>query len=243
MTRWFSRSRSAAGAAVVTTLVGIACLRPDLRLVERVVFDGQDRAHPAELRHLADIRNGTTIWSVDLEAAARGVERHPWVQSATARRLSLDTVVVEVVEHEPVALVAYDELYYLSASGLVFARARSDDVDYPVLSGVGPELRSLHPDLPRVALRDMAWMLRELDRRALVPPSSVSEIVFSPVQGYTLHIVDGAQVRFGLGRLPTQLSRFATLLDEGVDPRGQLLIDLGPTTVAIVHPLPVGDQG
>ena len=75
--------------AICATLVALwAVVRPDEFWVERVDFEGNVRATPAELRHLADIRNGTTIWGVDLDRVSSNVRRHPWVKRVEAERES-----------------------------------------------------------------------------------------------------------------------------------------------------------
>ena len=64
----------AAATAASSLLVAWLVLRPDCMVVETVTFEGRAHAGWSELRHLSDLRNGTTIWSVDLDAMERGVE-------------------------------------------------------------------------------------------------------------------------------------------------------------------------
>lgn len=217
--------------------------RPDLALVEHVEFRGAERATPVALRHLADIRNGTTMWQVDLWRAQRGVETHPWVRSARVYRKLPDTVVVQVEEYEPVALLHRDGLFYVDRSGVVFLRARTDELDYPVITGIDAALERAHPDLPRLVLRDTLWLLDALDSRGLVSRSQVSEIAFSRTRGFTAHLVGGAELRFGLEGLERQVDRLSMLLGEGVDLGEPVLVDLAPATVAIVRPLDVRGEG
>src|SRR5690606_17800282 len=119
---------AAALVLVLTPIVTFGVTRPDCMLVERVVFEGRARAGEAALRHLADLPNGTTIWSVDLDAVARGVERHPWVRSARAVREWPDRVVVHVEEYEPVALLHYDRTYYVDRDGTPFLADATGDL-------------------------------------------------------------------------------------------------------------------
>lgn len=216
---------------------GCESVRPDA-LVEHVHFEGGHRASPEALRHLSDIRNGDTVWSVDLEAAERGVERHPWVRRATARVERPSSVVVELEEFEPVALLRMDDLYYVDARGAVFLRAQPDDLDYPVISGVTEALERAHPDLPRLVIRDALWLMDQLDRTALVERASVSEVAFSARSGFTVVLTGGgAELAFRLDDLSSQLERLEALVREGVDLRRPLLVDLAPRKVAIVRPL------
>lgn len=240
-----------AAAAIAGTLVVLAwaIVRPEQLYVERVVFDGQVRSTPVELRHLADLRNGTTIWGVDLDRVSSGVQRHPWVKRATAERHLPGTVSVHVEEYTPVALLAYDDgLFYVDADGEPFLRAHTDDLDHPVITGVDPALEAAHPELPRLAIRDALWLIDQLDGRQLLPRSQISEVRFHRTRGFTVLTSGGqaghgtAEVLFGLGDYEHQLRRLTALLDRGVDLSQPVHVDLGARTVAIVRPLDDGDR-
>lgn len=232
-------SASLAFGFVGTAAACALLVRPDLMLVEQVAFEGVRHARPGALRHLTDIRNGTTIWSIDLEAAARGVERHPWVRSARASRQWPDTVTVEVEEYVPVAILHYDDLYYVDADGLPFLRGNLPDLDFPNLTGIEPSLERRHPGLPGLATRDALALLSDLDERGLAGAGVVSEIAFSETRGFTVHI-GPSRVLLGLEDIDGQLDRLSTLVERGeVDLSEPTWVDLAPASVAIVRPLDI----
>lgn len=234
---------AAAILLALTPIVAFVVARPDCMLVERVVFEGRARAGEAALRHLADIPNGTTIWTVDLEAAARGVERHPWVRRARAVREWPDRVVVEIEEYEPVALLHYDRTYYVDRDGTPFLADATGDLDYPSITGIGPDLERAHPDLPRLAVRDALRLIDALDARGLLTRDRISEVAFSRTRGFTVH-GPGARFAFGVDDLERKLDRLERLVAEGqVDPSAPLMVDLAPETVAIVRPLDAPSAG
>jgi len=181
------------------------------------------------------------MWGVDLHRAVRGAQEHPWVKSAKAWRQLPDTVVVKVEEYQPVALLQRDGLYYVDRSGAVFLEARTDDLDYPVITGIDDTLARAHPDLPKLVLRDALWLLDTLDTRGLVPRSGVSEVAFQRTRGFTVHLQSRAELRFGLAGLERQIDRLERLRQKGVDLGKPILVDLAPATVAIVRPIPVPD--
>lgn len=217
-----------------------AVLRPDLMVVERVVFEGQNHATAAELRHLADLPNGTRIWEVDTDVVARAVERHPWVARATVTRNIDRTVTVQIAEHQPVALVHTDRPYYVAVDGTVFLPASGDDLDYPSITGITPVLEGQHPDLPRLVVRDALALIDSLDARGLIPADQIDEVHFAPSRGFTV-MTGRARVLFSLYGTSGQLDRLQALLGSGRVDLGQPLhVDLGPATVAIVRPLTPG---
>jgi hypothetical protein len=230
--------------------LGCADLRPDLMLVEHVVFEGADRATVASLRHLSDLHNGDRTWEVDVEAVARAVERHPWVAQASAEVVAPATVVVRVVEHEPIALLSQPParegdpaagLYYVDATGLPFMRAHPSDLDYPVITGIGPELARSHPSLPRLAGQEALRLLDEINGRRLVAPGAVSEIVVDAQRGFSVRLVGGARVEFAFVDIERQVDRLEALVTrEGVRLDRPILVDVAPAGVAIVRPLDLG---
>ncbi len=236
--------RSVLVLAALVVLGGIVLARPDRMWLEHVEFVGAERATPAELRHLSDVRNGTTFWGVDTENAELGVERHPWVRSATATRRWPDTLVIQVEEHTPVAMMERDGLFYVDVDGTPFLRAHTNDVDYPVITGITQELEHAHPDLPRLVVRDALSLLQALDDRGIVTRDRVSEIAFSSTRGFTVHVRGGSRIIFGLEGQETQIVRLARLIDEGLDTSAPLQVDLAPASLAIVRPLDaVGGEG
>ena len=210
--------------------------RPDLAIVEEVVFVGQDRASPISLRHLCDLRNGTSIWFVDLESVATKIKRHPWVKEADVRFQWPGTVHIAVEEYRPAALLLFDGLYYVDHEGQVFARAQSDDLDYPILTGLDEQLVASHPDLPRLVISKAVWLLAELDEQNLIGYESLQELHFSRTRGFVVH-TRSSEVLFGLDELERGVQRLQTLLDNGLDLNGSVHVDLAPTSVAIVRPL------
>jgi cell division protein FtsQ len=225
--------------AVLGTLAAWSVARPGGWLVEHVVFEGASQANEASLRHLVDVRNGTTWWGVDLAAVEHGVERHPWVRNAHVHRQWPDTIVVEVAEHRPAALL-HDggRLVLVSAEGVPFlpVKAGSVALDLPHLTGFDAMLGELHPDLPVLAVRHALWLVEALDARGLVARGRIDEVSFSRASGWVVQ-TGPAQIAFGLSDLPRQLDRLARLVADGVSLDTRTSIDLAPATVAIVRPL------
>ncbi len=238
------RLRNVALGCVALITAMTVVVRPDQLYVERIEFVGASRAQAAELRHLADVKNGVTVWGVDLEKISQGVQRHPWVSSVRAERRLPGTVVVRVEEHVPVALLAWgSELYYVDASGRPFLRAHTHDLDYPVLTGVGPQLELTHPELPRLVLHDALWLMGELDARGILTRDRISEIGFSKTRGFTIQTTGAvpgrpsARVLVGFGGYERQLRHLSALQQQGVDLSEPLQVDVAPETVAIVRPV------
>lgn len=238
-----SALRNAAIAGVTLLVLAWVLVRPDQLYVERIEFSGTEQSTPAQLRHLADIHNGTLIWSVNLAEVSERVQRHPWVEAVTVERRLPGTIRVEVVEREPVALLAWEgRLLYVDRRGRPFLDAHTDDLDHPVITGLSPEDESRNDKLPRLVIHDALWLLDQLDTRQLVPRDQVSEVAFHPARGFEIQTTGAqpgrptARILVGLGSYERQLDHLAALLDKGVDLTEPLHVDVAPRKVAIVRP-------
>ena len=146
---------------------------------------------------------------------------------------------MNVVEYVPAAMLLSGGLYYVDADGNVFMEARGEDVDYPVITGIDPDLGDAHPDLPRVAARDALKLVTALDAHGLVDLAEVSEVAFSPARGFTVVLRRSLAARlvFGLEDHDRELARLARLMQDGLDLAQPVLVDLAPARIAIVRPL------
>jgi cell division protein FtsQ len=206
--------------------------------VSEVQFEGQHEASPAQLRHLSDIRMGTHMFQADLNRAVHGVERHPWVESASARRRFPGTVEITVREHTPEILVALDKLWYADSRGHVFKRADSRRLDFPILTGLDPEVLEAHPALGRRIILETFSVLKVLTEQSTVDPAELSEVHFDSHRGFTLVLRNGSRVVLGFEAPREKLDRLAQMVAVGLDLTQPQVVDLDIGTVAVATPLP-----
>ena len=206
--------------------------------VTEVRFQGRIQASEAHLRHLTDIRMGTHMFQTDLNRAVHGVERHPWVESASARRRFPGTVEITIREHTPDLLVALDTLWVADAHGHVFKRADPDQLDHPVLTGMDPELMRTHPELGRRIVRGAFDVISALRDDTSIEMAQLSEIHFDAHRGFTLVLRNGSRVVLGFEGPAERLDRLAQMVTHGLDLTQPQAVDLDIDTVAVATPLP-----
>ncbi|MCG8418115.1 MAG: FtsQ-type POTRA domain-containing protein [Proteobacteria bacterium] len=150
-----------AGATVV--LVAGSCLgyrllttspRFSVRSIEvlgnRVLSDEQVRA-------LAQVAPGDNIFRIELGDVIQALERTPWIARAEVSRALPATLVVEIEEHQPRALVELGGLYLADASGQVFKRAaieRGEGEQLTLITGLSREDYIERPGQVEKAIRD-----------------------------------------------------------------------------------------
>jgi hypothetical protein len=199
---------------------------------------GQFRSHvsAAEVRHLADIRNGEPLLGVDLARAVSGVLHHPWVARAEAKLQWPDTVVISVEEHVPVLLLEQQGLYYVDAKGEIFKRARNDDLDYPVLTGIDEDLARWQGELARKVLTDAISILADVKTSGEMSVTDVSEIHFDRWNGFDVVLRSGTDLAFGFADPADRLSRLHKMRAAGLDPTVPQRIDLASDRLAVATP-------
>ncbi|MEO0604621.1 MAG: FtsQ-type POTRA domain-containing protein [Myxococcota bacterium] len=195
---------------------------------------GTDRARPVEVRHLADVHLGAPVWSVDPDAVARAVERHPWVRSAEVDVVWPGRVEIEVREREVAGILLDRERWlYVDDRGVAFLDA--EELNHPVLTDMGRALDRVHPDLGRLARRRAVGILHVLQREEVLSTEQISEVTFAANVGFVVH-TRGATLLFGHDGIERQVRRLAQVVEMGVDLGQRLTVDLAPEHVALVRP-------
>lgn len=239
-----SRALFALALAGVGALAGRALAVNPAWRVSEVSFVGATRATEGELRHLSDLRSGAHLLRADLDRAVEGVSRHPWVRAANARRVYPGTIEITVEEYQPVLMLALDRLWYVDVTGVPFMPATTDDLDYPVLTGLDPKQAEADPDLGRAVIDGALRVLVAWNDRALAPGSelaagaAISEVHFSPSHGYDLVLRSGTRLILGFGDPAVPLGRLDRLVKAGLDLARPQDVDLDMKSVAVATPLP-----
>ena len=166
--------------------------------------------HAQELIRRSGLVLGENLFRVDLPRVARAMESHPWVESALLTRRLPGTLVVNIEEHHPAALVQLGEksMYVLDEEGRLFKRAAAEDgLDLPIVTGLSRQMPR-----PELQLRLLgALHLLDIWRGAGYAVSTLAEVLLDD-DGYTLfaHQGDGLQeIRLGSSQLPLKLRRLA----------------------------------
>ena len=179
--------------------------------VRGIRFSGLVHAQEADLLARSGLQGGN-LFRMDLARAARRIEAHPWVASASLTRRLPGEVLATIVEHRPAALVQLGGLYVLDDEGRLFKRAAPEDaLDLPIVTGLSREAWTERK--PELQLR-LFGALHLLDtwQAAGFPIASVSEIRLDEEDGFTLFAHDGTavqEVRLGSKEISLKLQRLA----------------------------------
>lgn len=186
--------------AVLTILLSLGLalfLRSSVFAVQQVMVKGLKLIPESEILKLANGVQGQNVFLFDHEALSHKISLHPLVQSVQFQRKLPQTLIIQVTERTPVALIVVSNgVLEVDAQGVFLRRLESwPKADHPVITGinladtVGPGQNLGNPSLT-AALRLMGQASPEL-------LAQIGELHVNPVQQMTLYLNSGVEVRLG----------------------------------------------
>ena len=112
-------------------------LRSPYIKLEQVVVTGADGELKNDLLKKLRLNDDQSLLAIDLGELKQLLEKDPWIRSVQLEKQFPHTLIIRVQKESPWALVALDKLSYINRWGEVFkAVDETDDVDYPVITGI-----------------------------------------------------------------------------------------------------------
>ncbi|HEY1551154.1 MAG TPA: FtsQ-type POTRA domain-containing protein [Kofleriaceae bacterium] len=146
--------------------------------IEQIELRGNHHLADDQARALLPIHVGDNVFEAGLDSIVRELRANPWVERADAHRVLPHTVVIEIHEHEPVALAELGGRYLVDASGHAFKRAEADDGDQlPLISGLD---RTAYLADPEMTAKTITGALAALAEWRKGDRPSVDEVRIDP---------------------------------------------------------------
>jgi len=174
-------------------------------VIQTVQLRGESRLSPEEVRAVLPFHEGDRLSVGVLQAAARRLSAHPWIAAATLSWVMPDTVIVQIQERQPVAVVREGGVqWYLDHTGSLLGPVGAKPGPVGVeLAGVSVAQLRAGSIEERQRARDGVALL-ELMRGDGVQTAQVT--VGS--DGAAVAAFDGWRLRFRTGRVEEQWRRF-----------------------------------
>ncbi len=188
----------------------------------------------AQIRLVAERKVRGTFFTVDLEQVRNSLEKLPWVREARVERRWPDTLVVSLVEHEPLARWNDDAL--INVAGEVFVAAL--DARLPRLAGPEDSSAEVYAAYRRY-------------QAALAPLGmTIGELALSERRAWRVRLDNGLALALGREQADARLARFVALYprvfaaQDGVPAVAPLAVDLRyPDGMALRMPGGVAPAG
>jgi cell division protein FtsQ len=150
---------------------------------------------PAEVEAIVAENLGGGFLSLNLDAIRRGLEQHPWVASASARRQWPNAVEISIEEEVPIA--RWGDNGFLNNSGEVLAIEEVKGLDtLPLLSGPEGQSRQVMSQY-----RTFAQLLQATELR-------ITDCVLGERGNWLLKLDQGPQLIVGRGQVTAKFKRF-----------------------------------
>ncbi len=226
---WFFRriSRSMILLALLACSIAVAAWSgwrmlagSDVFRLTAVTVQGNRMVRGTEILEAAGLEQGMNLLVLDTERAARRIRANPWIRSASVRRQWPSTVLVQVREYRPLAMIrsageSGDRLYYVDRHGEIFAPVLpGQDMDYPVLTADRPVAAGDRLAEGTPVHEAFRLLLLAARGNPILPVQAISEIRVSPERGLVLYLVDRPfPIYLGQERLRKKYYRLVRILE------------------------------
>lgn len=207
--------------------------------LREVRIEGASHRSREHYQAVAALEKGKNVLALDLGDVRRRLLEEPWVEEAVVVRRLPGRIDVTVREREPLAVVALDAPYLVTAAGNVFKTVEADElVDRPVITGLTTESVGDANGRGRELLRRALDLAAEYERGKLADAMPLEEVHVEASGEMVLRVgAQGVALELGQGPYRHKLDMAAKVLAE-VDRRGgratALLLDGAPTSDRVV---------
>jgi cell division protein FtsQ len=178
--------------------------------VREIQVRGADKVSGNEIVAIAGLRQGMSIWKVELDRIEKKIAKHPWVRRVLVRREFPSRIIIDVEERTPKAIVAVRKLYYVDSDGAVFKEvAPGENVKFPLLTGLRAEDVMAADPAVRRRIRDAMRLAELMAQRS----HSLSEIHFDALDRLVVYTTSyPVALHMGWGDWDEKLDRMERLL-------------------------------
>jgi cell division protein FtsQ len=162
-----------------------------------------------------NVKAGTNVFRISLDARRRLVETLPWVRTAAVTRILPHGLLVSITERTPVAFATLGgRVSLVDGDGMLLEKPESGVFDFPVISGL-ENLASVEERRSRLALYQE--FMQQLGSEAARPGWMISEVDLSDPEDLKALLILGqqtVQVHFGHRDFLERFRSFLALLPE-----------------------------
>lgn len=185
-------------AGSIPWISGQALAAMDRQIVDISVQGDLHGVAPTALENRLQPWLGRSFFASDLEAVKRSLEQEPWIDTAAVRRVWPDSLVVEVVEHDPVA--------FWNQNSLLTRKGEVITPDSVAAAGVLPQL-----DGPADRAQEVLSTARMLSERLAADDLRLASLRQEARGAWTLKLDNGISVELGRDRVEERLTRFLSV--------------------------------
>lgn len=165
--------------------------------IQNIKVEGLQQIPQIEIERLMTSAKGQNLVLVDQESLEKKVTLHPLVKSVRFKRQFPQTLIAQITERTPVALVVVPNgVVKVDDQGIFLQRSEGwPENSYPVINGVTiPDTAGPGQELKLPGLEAALLLLRESPQELL---PLIGEVYVNPIQQITIYLTSGVEVRLG----------------------------------------------
>lgn len=209
-------------------------VRSDLFSIKQIIIDGNTHTSESEIRLALMVEEGKNIWQLNLDKLEERIGVIPRVAVASVHRKLPATLVIEVQEKQPLALVPYQEyLLEVGYDGIILGTTQ-DPQNYglPMLTGIWPlELTVGDVILSDAQLSQVISAIEAIEGANV----AVSELNLATEDNLILITIDGFTVWLGLDNYTEKISLLTQIIGQLTGRQAQGYLDLRAPAAPAFH--------
>lgn len=165
-----------------------------------IKIEGQQRLTTEQILQMGQIGPGVSLLAINPMKIEKNLYLHPWIEKVEINRAWPDHLSIRIQEHQPIAIVNLDSLYYLSRKGRLFQALNSGELhDLPIITGLKrDDFQLWSGNLPPLLTKFIGILESLQDNQAPLHLGNISEIHLDPERGLTLYPL-GLKVGIDIG--------------------------------------------
>ncbi len=169
-----------------------------------------------DLKKYAGLSYEMNMLTLDPKAISVRLSSHPWVKSATVKRVWPDSLEVSVREHRPRALVVCGiekNFSYVNNGASVFVQVHpGQELDYPVITGIEPTVTE--QEKQRMLKAANLFLKLAEQNNPNLPAQNISEVHFTNKGDMVLYLVEHPfPIYFGKDEIKRKFSQLWRVLE------------------------------
>ncbi len=177
--------------------------------VRQIEVEGNRKVSREAVLSLARMEEMSNLFTVKLAEVARRIGSHPWIEQVRVSKVFPNTMVIQVEERKPIAILQLEELYYIDAKGWVFSSVgEKDRYDYPFLTGLTRQFVERDPEEAKHLIAKALELLGTVEKEKTPPLDQISEIHMERAFGIDCFTqAEGVEVKMGWEQFGEKVKR------------------------------------
>lgn len=191
---------------VAGVIIGVRLIA-DVFPVKNVLVSGNYNLEESEIIGAVNIRSGESLFRLSLDEVETRLKKNAWIKKVSLRKQFPDTIMIDVEEAVPRALLRFDgHMFLVNQSGNVLEEIKSESTPFlPVIVGIDPEKDS-------GGILEALKLIRVLAEKGILSRKESVEIMLK-AYGLVMNM-DGEYVKVGYGGYAEKLGRWKNLEEE-----------------------------